>query len=162
MRGSPCHSQPGYSIDATKRPILSILTPRNVLTLISILRAEILTHIFHFTVFSERPYSLGWFRVTYICRRRRQIALDDSTVWTHFSAYCGERTKSLSGYAMQGMCCSSSRLAGRCVKTLSCPQHISHTRELYLRNMSRNLCPIIGCLLSHFGSFAAILDVTRP
>src|SRR5882672_6382746 len=75
-------------IDAAKRLILSILTRRNMLIPISILPAEILARIFHFSVAgasflrSNRP---GWVSVTHVCRRWRQIALDDSTLWTRFS-----------------------------------------------------------------------------
>ena len=73
-------------LDTAKRLMLSMFTRRNQLAPISILPAEILARIFHFVAFSEEPYLLGCvLRVTHVCRWWRQIALDDSTLWTHFS-----------------------------------------------------------------------------
>src|SRR5712672_2420969 len=72
-------------IDAAKRLVLSMLTHHNMLVPISILPAEILARIFHVIAFSGQPNSLGWVHITHVCRRWRQIALDDSTLWTHFS-----------------------------------------------------------------------------
>jgi len=68
-------------------PLLSMLIRRNVLVPISIVPAEALSRIFHFIAVKELPYSRGCvhFRVTHVCRSWRQIALDDSTLWTHFS-----------------------------------------------------------------------------
>jgi len=90
-RRAPQPSPVDQDIDAPKRLSLSILTRRNMLVPISTLPAEILARIFHFNAFSAKPYSPtlrhGWISVTHVCRRWRQVALDDSTLWTHFSAY---------------------------------------------------------------------------
>ena len=72
--------------------IFSMLTRRNTLVPISILPAEILARIFHFNAFSPtQPWSptlrLGWVYVTHVCRRWRQVALDNSMLWTYFLAY---------------------------------------------------------------------------
>jgi hypothetical protein len=127
-------------INAAKRLILSMLTPRNMLAPISILPAEILARIFHFIAFSKRPYSLGWVHVTHVCRRWRQIALDDSTLWAHFSDFPRNKewiVERLSRARNASLVIELDGLLGM-GKDMSFPfiPHISHTRELYLRNLS--------------------------
>jgi hypothetical protein len=154
-------------INASKRLVLSMLTNRNMLAPISILPTEILAHIFHIIVFPVRHQWLGWYRITHVCRRWRQIALDDSTLWAHFSDlprnkdWIAERLSrarnaplviELDGLMMIGK--DSSLLI----------PHISRTRELYLRNLSSfrpeivhkitmQEAPVLECLeLSEWGT----------
>ena len=62
---------------------------RNMFVLTSILPEEVLALIFQFNAFSVQPYpptlNLGWICATHVCRRWCQVALDDLTLWTHFS-----------------------------------------------------------------------------
>jgi len=131
---SPCHTRPEYRRCEVSDS--SMLTRRNMLVLISILPAEIITRIFN--AFSEQPYSLGWMPVTHVCRRWHQIALDDSTLWTHFSAHLRNK-----GRIAERLCCARNaphiiELCGSLGKntfSLFLP-HISHTHGLCLRNLS--------------------------
>src|SRR5712672_2236459 len=131
-------------IDTAKRLILSLLTRRNMLVQISILPAEILARIFHFIAFSKHPYSstgtpmLGSVYFTHVCRRWRQVALDDPTLWTHFSNF--PRNKDWISERL-----SRARNAPLVIElgpsmvtdtfSLFTP-HISHTSELYLYDLS--------------------------
>src|SRR5712671_178684 len=117
-----------------------MLAQRNMLVPISILPAEILARIFHFSASSEQPYSrsLGWIHVTHVCRRWRQIALDDSTLWTHFSTsprnkeWIAER---LSRARNSPLVIELDGSMDEDTMSLFTP-HISHTRKLCLRHMS--------------------------
>jgi len=116
-----------------------VLARRNTLVPISILPAEVLMRIFHFVAFSEQPYMLGWVDVTHVCQRWRQIALDDSTLWTHFST-ASSRNKEwvaerLSRARNAPLVIDLSGLMDKDASSLFLA-HISHTRELYLRNLS--------------------------
>jgi len=135
-------------IDAAKRLVLSMLTHHNMFVPISILPAGILARIFHVIAFSGEPYSLGWVHVTHVCRRWRQIALDDSTLWTHFSLQNTDWpdgltplrnkdwiTERLSRARSALLVVELSALMSKDTLSLFLP-HISHTRELYLRNLS--------------------------
>src|SRR5712671_3372422 len=125
-------------IDAVKRLMLSILTRRNTLVPISIFPAEVLSRIFHFVAFSEKPYSLGWAHVTHVCRRWRQIALDDSTLWTHFSTTSSRNTEWIAERLSRARNAPLViDLVGLTEKAVYSPllAHISHTREIHLRNM---------------------------
>jgi len=131
-------------IDAAKHLILSMLTHRNMLVPISFLPAEILARIFHFVVFSEsvQPYfptlKLSCVYFTHVCRRWRQVALDDSTLWTHFSDYPQNSewiAEQLSRARNAPLVIDLGGWLGNHMFSLFTP-HISHTRELYLRNWS--------------------------
>jgi len=126
--------------------ILCMLTRRNMLAPISILPMEILALIFHFVAFSESHYSRDWFHFTHVCQHWRQVALDDSTLWTDFSALSGSKhwiAKQLSRAKNAPLVvdpCSwptrwSDILKAKTRISVFIP-HISHTRELYLRDMS--------------------------
>jgi len=84
-------STANQDIDAAKHLILSMLMHRKILVPISILPAESLARIFHFAVFSESmqpcfpTLKLSCVYFTHVCRRWRQVALNDPTLWTHFS-----------------------------------------------------------------------------
>ena len=72
-------------IDTAMKLVRSLLTRRNALVPISLLPPEILARVFHLIVLEEPPISggrsLGWIRVTHVCRHWRQVALDDSSLW---------------------------------------------------------------------------------
>jgi len=129
-------------IDAAKRLILSVLTRCNMLVPISILPAEILARIFRFIAFSKPPHSHrpmpGSVYFTQVCRRWRQVALDDSTLWTRFLDSSQDKywiTKRLSRARNAPLVIKLSGSMRKDTFSLFTP-HISHTRELYLRNLS--------------------------
>jgi len=123
--------------------ISSMLIRRNMLVPISILPAEILVYIFHSNAFLVQPcfpsLGLGWANVTHVCRRWRQIALDNSTLWTHFLDYPENKdwiTERLSRARNGPLVIDySGSIMRKDTFSLFIP-HISHTRELYLRNLS--------------------------
>ena len=126
--------------DAAKGLILSMPTRRNMLVPISILPEEVLSRIFRFIAFEELPYSLGCvhLRVTHVCRRWRQVALDDSTLWTPFLDLPRNKdwiTKRLSRARNAPLVLELDKSMGKDTLSLFTP-HISHTRELFLRNLS--------------------------
>ena len=127
-------------IDAAKRLMLSILTRRNMLVPVSVLPAEILARIFHFVPFSQPSFYLrGWAHVTHVCRRWRQIALDDSTLWTHFSTTSSRNeeciAEQLSRARNAPLVLKLGPWLGKDALSLFTP-HIPHTRELYLHDLS--------------------------
>jgi hypothetical protein len=138
-RGSPRHSRPGHRRCEASDP-LHAHAPQHARP-ISILPAEILARIFHFNAFSSSPIPWAGSTVTHVCRRWRQIALDDSTLWTHFSTsprnkdWIAER---LSRARNAPLVIELDGSMGKDMFSLFTP-HISHTRELYLRNLSLSL-----------------------
>jgi len=133
-------------IDAAKRLVHSMFTRqftrRNMLIPISILPAEILARIFHFVAFSEPLYSrtptLDSVNFTHVCRRWRQVALDDPTLWTHFSNFPRNKdwiSERLSRARNAPLVIELGRWMVTYTFSLFIP-HISHTRELYLRDLS--------------------------
>jgi len=124
-------------IDAAKHLVLSMLTLRNTLVPISTLPAEILARIFHLFAFSKQHYSLDLVHVTHVYRRWRQIALDDSTLWTHFSDLSKNKewiAERLSRARNAPLVVELNGSMGKDAFSLFSP-HISHTRELYLHNL---------------------------
>ncbi|KAF8486844.1 hypothetical protein DFH94DRAFT_841313 [Russula ochroleuca] len=77
------------AVNAAKQLLHSQLTRRNTLAPISLLPPEILAGVFHFLVFEDpacfRGQNLGWIRATHVCQFWRQVALDDSSLWTTIS-----------------------------------------------------------------------------
>ena len=73
-------------IDAARQLVRSLLIRRNTLAPISLLPPEILARVFRFLVLEEPPLSrkqnLGWIKVTHVCRHWRQVAIDDSSLWS--------------------------------------------------------------------------------
>jgi len=122
----------------------SILTSRNMLVPISRLPAEVLARIFYFSAFPPmQPWSptkwLSWIHVTHVCRRWRQIALDNSTLWTHFSAHQHNKDWITERRSRARNMPLVIDLRGPIMRkytfSLLTP-HISHTSELYLRDLS--------------------------
>jgi len=125
-------------IDAAKRLILSILTRRNTLVPISVLPAEIFSRIFNFVALFNRSFLQDWIHVTHVCRHWRQIALDDSTLWTHFSSYPRNKdwiAERLSRARNAPLVIKVDGWLGKDTLSLFIP-HISHTRELHLHSLS--------------------------
>jgi len=132
-------------IDAAKRLILSMPTRRNMLAPISVLPTELLLRIFHFSAFSKQSDvhtpELGSVHFTHVCRHWRQLALDDSTLWTHFSDY--PRNQWNKEWIAERL--SRARNAPLVIDlwgwickdriSLFTP-HISHTRELRIHDLS--------------------------
>jgi len=81
---------------------------------------------------------LGWVYITHVCRHWRQVALDDSTLWTHFSTSSAQNkdwiAKQLSRARNAPLVIELHPWVGKNTISLFTP-HISHTRELCLRNM---------------------------
>ena len=74
----------------------SVVAPVSILPLVSALPPiftlppELLTRIFHFYALEVPPWSdgvqkLGWIAVTHVCRRWRQVALGDSSLWARIT-----------------------------------------------------------------------------
>jgi len=114
-----------------------MLTRRNVLVPISVLPAEILARIFHFNAFSERCHLQDWVFFTHVCRRWRQVALDDSTLWKHFSPYLWNKewvAERLSRARNAPLDIDLRSSTSQDMYSLFTP-HISHTRKFYFRDM---------------------------
>src|SRR5712672_32144 len=161
-------------LDTAKRLMLSMFTRRNQLAPISILPAEILARIFHFVAFSEEPYLLGCvLRVTHVCRWWRQIALDDSALWAHFSPYPRDKdwiAEQLSRARNAPLVIDLDGSMSKDTSSLFTP-HISHTRELYVHNFSSfhpdlvqeisiQKAPVLECLeLGMSDNFPLVIEV---
>jgi len=144
-------------IDAAKRLMLSMLSRRNTLVPISILPAEVLSRIFHFIAFSKLPHSFDCV-FTHVCRRWRQVALDDSTLWAHFSDFPENKdwvAERLSRARNAPLVIKLYRFTGKDTLSLFIP-HISNTRELdlyglschpkFVQQISIQKAPILECL----------------
>ena len=125
-------------INAAKRLMFSMFTRRNTLVPIYILHSEIFSRIFHFVALFNRSSSRDWVHVTHVCRHWRQIALDDSTLWTYFSSYPRNKdwiAERLSRARNAPLVIKVDRWLGKDTLSLFIP-HISNTRKLHLHNLS--------------------------
>src|SRR5260221_239048 len=119
---------------------------RNAVAPISTLPPELLVQIFHFHALLERPCpglqqlvgSIGWIRVTHVCQRWRQVALDDSLLWATITGF-------LSSVEWFSETLARARNAPLIVDLEGAPNpkilpkflpHITRTRELRLRRLS--------------------------
>ena len=150
-------------IDAARHLTDTLISRRNALAPISTLPPELLARIFRFHALVEPPWpsmqSLGWIRVTHVCREWRQVALDDSSLWA----------------TMTGLCPSAAWISESLVRARNAPlvidfeftpslkilskftPHIFHIRELRLRNLSplhyqgvQEICASEAPVLEHF------------
>ena len=129
-------------IDAARHLTDTLLSHRNGVAPISVLPPELLARIFRFHALVEPPWSrmqnLGWIGVTHVCRQWRQVALDDSSLWA-----------TITGFYPSAEWVSESLVRARTaplvidflftprLEILSMfPPHVSHIRELRLRNLS--------------------------
>jgi len=134
----------------------------SAIALISVLPPELLARTFRFHALEERPWSngmkkLGWIGVTHVCRRWRQVALDDSSLWARIT----------------GILPNSKWIAEMLVRARNAPlvvpfavtpvpevlsmftPHIFRIRELRLRNLYRSqdfqeICALEAPALEHF------------
>jgi len=151
-------------IDAVKRLMISIFTRRNMLVPISMLPTEIFARIFHFVALSESHYSLDWIRVTNVCRRWRQIAIDDSTLWTHFStSFSRWNNKWIARRLFRArnapLIIDLNGVIRRDTLSLF-PPHISHTRELYLHSLTLDHSKIVHEINIHKAPALEHLELT--
>jgi hypothetical protein len=75
-------------IDSFKESIRALKSRRNTLAPISRLPPETLATIFTFlsnSAWNERAIRLKWIRVTHVCRRWREAALDHPRLWSHIN-----------------------------------------------------------------------------
>jgi hypothetical protein len=131
-------------IDGAMQFVRSLFTRRNALVPISRLPPEILARVFHLLVLEEPPLSggrsLGWIKVTHVCRHWRQVALDDSSLWAQIwgiptnAKWISEmltRAKNAPlDIELDDLITSSEEAL------LMIPPHLSHTRQLRLHSLS--------------------------
>lgn len=85
-----CFEQVDEEIVALLSVLASVRTRRNRLPSAARLPPELLAHIFSYLAAWERPrrrapIKLGWIKVTHVCSRWRQVALDNPMLWTYIS-----------------------------------------------------------------------------
>jgi F-box-like len=150
-------------IEAAMRRLRSLLARRNTLVPISLLPPELLSRIFHFHALEEQswlsPETLGWIRVTHVCRHWRRVALEDSTLWATISGI--PRSKRWIAEML-----ARAKCAPLIINLIDAPDNaiismfpsqFFHTRELRLRCLSlahldniRELCELEAPVLEHF------------
>ena len=150
-------------IDASRHLTDTLLSHRNAVALISALPPELLAQIFHFHALVEPPWSgmqnLGWIGVTHVCRQWRQVALDDLSLWATITGFWPS-TELMSESLVRA------RNAPLVIDFEVTPSleilskftpHISHIRELRLRNLSplhsqgvQEICASEAPVLEHF------------
>jgi hypothetical protein len=133
-------------IDTAMKLVRSLLTRRNALVPISLLPPEILARIFHLLVLEEPPLSggqsLGWIRVTHVCRHWRQVALDDLSLWARIWGV-PKNTKWISEMLARA---KSAPLdiefnAVTAEALLMISSHLSHTRQLRFHTSCMSMHP---------------------
>ncbi|KAI0000805.1 hypothetical protein BJV74DRAFT_820806 [Russula compacta] len=116
----------------------------------------LLLEIFHIYALEEPPWSstqpLGWIRVTHVCHHWRQVALRDSSLWSRISGIPARPQWVSEALARaRGAWLVINPVGMPSPKVLSMfPSHISHTRELRLRNLSMNHADAEAPVLEHF------------
>jgi hypothetical protein len=143
--------------------ILSLRTRRNALAPIFLLPSKLLAQIFHFYALEGLSWSsgvtLGWISVTHVCRYWRQVALEDTSLWTRIAGF-PQSTSWIAEMLLRSKCAplTIDLYGPPDLDVLSMfPSHISHTRELRLRNLSvahvdsiKELCCLEAPVLEHF------------
>ena len=150
-------------IDASRCLTHSLISSRYSHALISSLPPELLARIFRFYTLIEPPWSglqkLGWIVVTHVCRRWRQVALDDSMLWARIVGVSPSTEWILEALVR-------ARDAPLRFDIVGAPSpealfkftpHMSHTRILRLPNLSihdmevvREICTLEAPVLEHF------------
>src|SRR5216683_3326806 len=151
----------------------SLLSCRNSLVPISALPPELLSRIFHFHAFLEPPQpKLGWIVVTHVCQRWRQVALNDPSLWAEITGFSPRArwTSEILVRARNAPLVIDLFDAPSLEVLSKFPPHISHTRELRLRNLSKyhsqgmqEICALEAPVLENFElktSIAATSTVT--
>ena len=151
-------------LDSARQLFYSLLPRRNALLPISLLPPEILLRVFHLLALDEPAFSvkqnLCWIRVTHVCQRWRQVALDNPSLWVRISGIPTNIPWILEMLAR-------AKNAPLDIKLLGAPNsgvvrlflpHLSHTRELRICGLStpqdadrvRAFCSQEAPILEHF------------
>ena len=153
----------GEETDAARH--LTLLSNRNALAPISVLPPELLARIFRFHALVESLWSgmlhLGQIRVTHVCRQWRQVALDDSSLWATFTGFWPreEWISEALVRARNAPLVIDFDLTPSLRKLSKFIPHISHIRELRLRNLYpspfqledlQEICALEAPILEHF------------
>jgi hypothetical protein len=144
-------------VDATRQLLLSMLARRNVLSPISLLSPNVLAQVFYFLSLEEPAFfgeqNLGWIRATHVCRFWRQVALGDSSLWARISGIPTNTTWSseMLARARNVPLDIDLDLGGNPNPKvlLMFPPHLSHTRELRLRELSMLHSDTIRVIRNH-------------
>jgi hypothetical protein len=144
-------------IYAARQFLCSLLAHRNTLVPISVLPPEILTRVFHFLVLEGPPFSgKPWIRVTHVCRRWRQVAIDDSSLWARIwgiltnTKWISEMLARAKNAPLEIELDDVGRSSPEAL--LMIPPHLSHTRQLRLHSLS----------MSHSGDIQEIFSREAP
>ncbi len=152
--------------------------------IISTLPPELLSRIFRFHALEELPRfdlgigcsKLGWIRVTHVCRHWRQVALNDSSLWARITIpefpplpkWIPEMLVR-SRNAPLVLHFDSNDPSNKDILS-KLPPHISHTRKLLLRGLSRfvypsrvvrEICASEAPALEHFEVDVAVAQPVR-
>jgi len=157
----------------------TLLLHRDTVAPISAIPPELLARIFRFHALVEPPWpgrhNLGWIRVTHVCQQWRQVALDDSSLWATFTGYWPSAkliSESLVR-ARNAPLIIDFEFETSLQKLSKFIPHISHIRELRLRNLSprhsqgiQEICALEAPILEHFelalgpGSYFPVMSIT--
>ena len=112
---------------------------------------ELLGHVFFFwfhyepplsSIYPLPPYpvSIGWVKVTHVCRHWREVALNCPQLWSEISLYMGrEWTRKMIARAKQApLDIYSGNEAGNLL-ALVVPGHLSHTKSLNISDVDLNV-----------------------
>ncbi|KAH9969375.1 hypothetical protein BGW80DRAFT_630910 [Lactifluus volemus] len=150
-------------IESARLHVRALLTRRNALALISVLPPELLSRIFHFLVLEEPSWStsesLGWIKITHVCQHWRQVALEDSSLWTTISGYPESSdwiTEMLARAKLAPLTIDLTEAPSKEIFSLF-PSRLSYIRELRLHGLSlyhipfvQKLCSQGAPILEHF------------
>ena len=150
-------------IDASRHLTDTLLSHRNAIAPISALPPELLARVFHFHALVEPPWSsmqnLGWIRVTHVCRQWRHVALDDLSLWATITGFwpSTELMSESLVRARNAPLVIDFEVTPSLEILAKFPPHISHIRELRLRNLSplhsqgvQEICALEAPVLEHF------------
>ena len=130
-------------LDSARQLFSSLFTRRNALLPISLLPPEVLTRVFHLLALEEPAclgkQDMGWIRVTHVCQHWRQVALDDSSLWVRISG-----TPTNISWILEMLARAKNAplevdidlIEEENLRVALFPPHLSHTRELRIRNLS--------------------------
>ena len=150
-------------IDEAMRLTRTLIIRRNALVPISLLPPELLLQIFHIHALEEPPWSstrlLGWIGVTHVCHHWRQVTLGDPSLWSRISGIPARTpwvSETLARARGAPLVIDPVGMPSSGVLS-TFPPHLSHTRELRLRNLTMNhadgvreICSQEAPVLEHF------------
>ena len=156
------------------RTILSTLnTRRNALLLVCRLPSEVLAHIFKFIDDPTGPIhslrhlrsprrSLGWIRVTHVCRKWRQIGLENPFLWSNIITNMGKTWIQETLRRSKSSLITIRRATQReniSLENLPVSQHLSHLQYLYI-NAGQIPIHILAQTLKDPAPFLQVLELT--